>query len=188
MGTIISIAAVIGVPICLILLIAVFLPRKHVAATMCYLEATPQELWRVITDYEAQPVWRPKLTSVERLPDRHGNEVWKECEGPRRCLSFETVEASPPDRLVRRIVDDGLPFGGTWTFEITPEGSGSQLQITENGEVRNLVFRFVSRFVIGHTASMEAYVKNLESALKNSKNVTAYLRSVPTSRDMKDRS
>jgi uncharacterized protein YndB with AHSA1/START domain len=188
MGIIISIAAVIGTVICLVFLIAGFLPRKHVAATVCYLEATPQELWRVITDYEAQPVWRTKLTSVERCPDLNGNEVWKECEGPRRCLSFETVEASPPNRLVRRIVDDGLPFGGSWTFEITPEGPGSQLQITEKGEVRNLVFRFVSRFVIGHTASMEAYVKNLESALKNSKEVTAYLRTVPTSKDMKDRS
>ena len=34
--------------------------------------------------------------------------------------------------------------------------------ITEDGEVYNLIFRFMSRFVFGHTATMDAFLKNLE--------------------------
>lgn len=146
--------------------VGMLLPEKHVAAKVFYLEAPPQTLWSVITNFEAQTRWRPKLQRVERLPNRNGHEVWREFEGRHRQLSYETVESLAPRLLVRRIVDEGLPFGGSWTFEITPEGTGSQLHITEHGEVHNLVFRFVSKFLIGHTASMDAYVKNLRQAVK----------------------
>jgi hypothetical protein len=50
---------------------------------------------------------------------------------------------------------------GTWTFEFVPEGDGTRLTITERGEVYNPIFRFMSRFVFGHTATMDAFVENL---------------------------
>ena len=38
---------------------------------------------------------------------------------------------------------------------------GSTLTITEDGEVRNLFFRFMSRFIFGHTGTLEAFLKSL---------------------------
>jgi hypothetical protein len=67
----------------------------------------------------------------------------------------------PARRLVTRIADHNLPYGGTWTYELTPDGSGTRLTITENGEVYNPIFRFVSRFIMGHTASMESVLRAL---------------------------
>ena len=67
----------------------------------------------------------------------------------------------PPSLLVTRVVE-GQPFGGTWTYRIAPAPGGSQLTITEDGEVYNVVFRFMSRFVFGHYATMDAYLANLK--------------------------
>ena len=65
-------------------------------------------------------------------------------------------------RLVTRIADTGLPFGGQWTYELVPDGEGTRLTITEDGEVYNPLFRFVSRFVMGHTATIERYLDDVE--------------------------
>ena len=39
------------------------------------------------------------------------------------------------------------------------------MRITEDGEVYNPVFRFVSRAVMGHTAMLDAYLKALGKAV-----------------------
>ena len=66
-------------------------------------------------------------------------------------------------RLVTKIADDSLPFGGTWTYELSrpSAGNGAVLRITENGEVKNVVFRFISRFILGQTATMDTYLRDL---------------------------
>jgi hypothetical protein len=66
-----------------------------------------------------------------------------------------------PKRLVGRITDTSLPFRGSWTYVLQSEGTGTRLSITENGEVYNPIFRFMSRFVFGHTATMERYLVDL---------------------------
>ena len=59
-----------------------------------------------------------------------------------------------------QVVSD-LPFGGTWTFELSPQGKESELRITEDGFVSNTLFRFLARFVFGHTGSMEGFLRQL---------------------------
>ena len=64
-----------------------------------------------------------------------------------------------------RIADPTLPYGGTWTFEVIQDGRSSVVRITENGEVRNPIFRFLSRFAFSKTASIEAYLRALGSRM-----------------------
>jgi hypothetical protein len=64
-----------------------------------------------------------------------------------------------------RIADPDLPFGGTWTYDITPDADGSRLKITEHGEVYNPIFRFMARCVFGHERTMKAYLSALEKKL-----------------------
>ena len=75
-------------------------------------------------------------------------------------MRFERQE--PPSLLVARVDGNDLPFGGTWTYRIAPAPGGSELTITEDGEVYNVIFRFMSRFVFGHYATMDAYIENLQ--------------------------
>ena len=60
----------------------------------------------------------------------------------------------------------GLLFLGCWhrfgwTYELAPEGSGTRLTITENGEIYNPIFRFVARFVLGYTSTMGSVLRAL---------------------------
>jgi hypothetical protein len=72
------------------------------------------------------------------------------------------VESEVPNkRLATRIADPSLPFGGKWTYAILPAGDSTTLRITEDGEVYNPVFRFVSRFIFGHSATIEEYLRDV---------------------------
>ena len=109
----------------------------------------------VLTDVQSYPQWRSDVKSVEDLaasPRR-----WRE-HGSNGNLTFEVVSADPPVRLVTRIADRDLPFGGSWTYELAGDNAGTRLSITEHGEVYNPLFRFMSRFIFGHTATMEQFL------------------------------
>ena len=141
--------------------VGVVLPREHVAARRVRLRRSPEDVWARIRDHAAEPGWRPQLDRVERLPDEGGRERWKEVQG-RSSLTFETLEAVPPRELVRRIVDEELPFGGSWTIEVGDDGAGGSVAaVTEHGEVKHPLFRVISRFVIGHTRTIDGYLRDL---------------------------
>jgi uncharacterized protein YndB with AHSA1/START domain len=156
------VALMIAVPILLIVIVGALLPKEHVATRSVSLRQSPEAVWNQIT---SPPTWRPDIQSYEELPARDGHRMWRETDRHGQVITYEAVEAAPPRRLVVRIADPKLPFGGTWTYAIAPEPSGSTLTITENGEVYNPVFRFVSRFVMGHTATIDSYMKALQSKL-----------------------
>ncbi|MGH7459687.1 MAG: SRPBCC family protein [Longimicrobiales bacterium] len=147
-----------------IALIGVLLPQSHVAVITRPYRASPEQVWRTITDVESFANWRPGLQSAERLPSAAGRERWREKTG-HDSLTIEIVEAAAPRRLVTRIADEGLPFGGTWTYELKPEAEGTELTITEHGEVYNPIFRFISKFVMGHTGTLEKYHEGLSNRL-----------------------
>lgn len=156
---------VVGVLIAAVLVttaIGSLLPEEHVAMRTLTLRQVPQNVWRVITDFGSQPQWHAEMKSAARLPDRDGHEVWQE-EFPRGMkIPLETIEADAPRRLVRRIASDDLGFGGTWEYLITPTTEGGcQVTITERGTVGNPLFRFLSKFIFGHTATMEKYLTSL---------------------------
>jgi len=138
--------ASIIVLVLVVTIIGYTLPKGHVATRTVRFSAPPQAIWNIVTDYPAQPAWRTGLKSVERTPDQNGHEVWREVSTRGDSMPLETLEAIPPKKLIRKIADPKMPFGGTWTYEFTPDGTGTRLTITERGEVYNPIFRVVSRF------------------------------------------
>ncbi|MGH9311950.1 MAG: SRPBCC family protein [Vicinamibacterales bacterium] len=144
--------------------IGLMIDQSHVASRSVVFQAAPEAIWKAVTDVDAYPTWRPDVTAVERLPAVPAGPAWVEVSGSGERLPLETVESEPPRRYVARI-GPGQPFGGTWTYEIRPEGSGSRLTITERGEVYNPIFRFMARFVFGYSATMESYLDALGKRL-----------------------
>jgi uncharacterized protein YndB with AHSA1/START domain len=150
------VAAVVAVVV-----IGALLPKGHTATRSARFNQPPEAVWAAITDIDGFPGWRPGVTRVEHLAGGDGRQRWREHDRQGK-ITFEVVEAAPPARLVVRIADAGLPYGGSWTYVVAPAGDGaSTLTVTEDGEVYNPVFRFVSRFVLGHTAGLEKYLKAL---------------------------
>ena len=156
--------AVLGLLIGLIALIGAVLPQAHIASVARDYEADPDSVWRTITDVERFAEWRTGLQQAERLPVEGGKERWRE-KSKHDAMTIEVIESIVNQRLVTRIADEGLPFGGSWTYELEPVARGTRLTITERGEVYNPVFRFVSRFVMGHTATLETYHAGLAKRL-----------------------
>ena len=74
---------------------------------------------------------------------------------------MEVIEFQPTHRFTVRIADAKLPFGGAWTYEIAAAPGGTAVTITENGDIRNPVMRFLSRFVFGQTSTMDGVLRAL---------------------------
>jgi len=156
---------VIGLTIAAIVALAALigsqLPRSHHASREQTLAALPEAIWTAITDIESFPSWRNDIKNAHRLPDRDGRPAWVE-EGRSGRMTFAVERIEAPRLLVVRIADPDLPFGGTWTYEITPAADRTRLRIVEDGEIYNPLFRFMARFIFGYEGTIATYMAALE--------------------------
>jgi len=124
-------------------IIGSMLPRNHVASRTMRVNRRPEDVWAAVT----------QAAGSSDVP-------------------VDVIESRPPTRQVTRVKETEKKFGGTWTIVIAPTqppstGSGQAactVTITEDGWVANPIFRFVSRFVIGHHATMDGILKRVAQA------------------------
>ena len=154
---------VIGVPL-LLAAVGLMLPRDHLARMAIDLRADTARVWALVSDVAGTARWRTDVKSVEVQPPVQGRARFIEV-GRQGRTPFEVVSMQPPTQLVVRVVDDGLPYGGTWTYELASSGDGTRLTIAEAGFIRNPVFRVMSRIAFPPTATMEAYLRALAKEL-----------------------
>lgn len=144
----------------LVVLVGYAQPVEHVAAARADVPAEPPVVFEAIVSYERHPDWRPSVDSVRALDRPDGDPGWVEfgSAGP---LPMELTESRSPEHIVTTIAPGDLPFGGTWTYDLEPTETGTRVTITERGEVYHPIFRFVSRFLIGHHATMTTFLEDL---------------------------
>lgn len=160
MKTTLIVLAILASLVFVVVVVGWTLPVKHRASRQATYAAAPDMVFDALTKVENFPSWRSKVASVQSLDAVNGAPSYRE-SGDDGNITYIVDEADPGRRLVTRIADTGLPFGGRWTFELTPAGRGTALRITEDGEVYNPIFRFMSRFVFGHTATLDTYLADL---------------------------
>ncbi|CAN5571528.1 hypothetical protein BH09PLA1_BH09PLA1_02750 [soil metagenome] len=153
-GTLIGLIAVI-------VIVGMMLPQNHMATRRMQIDAPPETVFAVITNWREFPSWRSGLKSVAARESEAGRMSWIETSG-QGAMPLEVIETNSPTRLVTKIADPSLPFGGTWTWEIQPDANGSRVTVTEAGEIYNPVFRFMARFVFGYEATMKGVLSDLE--------------------------
>jgi hypothetical protein len=124
--------AAIGAAVALVAVIGATLPRNHVASRSLAVRRSPEEIWPVIM----------QATASSGVP-------------------VDVIQSDPPRRQVTRVKDTEKMFGGTWTITVTPTPTGATVTITEDGWVGNPIFRFVSRYVMGHHATMDGMLKEV---------------------------
>jgi hypothetical protein len=154
-GLVVLVGAVLGV--------GVLLPQRHRASESARFRIGAELLSGIITNFSAYPTWRGGVSTVGRLPDTDGHPVWKESDSHNESIHYETLEAVPNKRLVRRIADPILAFGGSWTLELKAIPEGVTLTITEDGQDSNPIFHFVSRFIMGHAKNIHGYLNDLQT-------------------------
>ena len=157
---------IVGVPL-LAFIIGTFLPRDHVASMTMDLTAPPERVWALISDFEGTPKWRTDITRVRVDPPAGGAVRFTESSS-HGDIPFEVVRQEPPRLQVVRIVDDDQPFGGTWTWELQPTGSGTRLTITEAGFIKNAIFRTMGALFFSPADTIDAYLRALAKGLGES--------------------
>jgi uncharacterized protein YndB with AHSA1/START domain len=141
--------------------IGAFLPQQHISTCAAQFHQPPDAIWQAITEYSKFPAWRKDVIRVEMLPPVNGKPSWREFDNHGGSIPYEVMVMVPPRVLVVRIADPKLPFGGTWTYEISSRKEGSALRITEAGEIYNPIFRVAARFVLGYSRTQEQYLQAL---------------------------
>ncbi len=138
------------------------LPVAHVASSQATVRQTPDAVFATLSDVARFAEWKGDVSGVEVLSTEPLR--WRE-HGSNGDITFAVVESVRPLHILTRIDDKSLPFGGSWSYDLVPNGTGTTVTITERGEVYNPVFRFMSRFVFGHTATMDAFLAALAKRL-----------------------
>ena len=154
--TVIALVAVVVV----VLAIGAMLPVKHVATRERSFPVAPARLYDAISRVADYPKWKTGVRAVEAAPSEGGHPRFREVGG--ETVTYEITEAKAPERFVTRIADKKLAYGGSWTYELLPASEGTRLRLTENGEVYNLLFRFMSKFVFGHYKTMDSTLDDLQ--------------------------
>ena len=137
MRTIVALAGVVGI----VALVGYFLPVAHEASRSAEFNKPPEAVFALVADPNTYSSW------------------WSGAD-----VKSEIVESTAPSRLVTRIVGE-TQFGGTWTMEISPTPNGSRLTITERGEIYNVVFRTLAKYVFGYTSTMDSFLEAARNEL-----------------------
>lgn len=145
-------------------LVGLMLPKGHRASRTVVLNAAPAAVYGAITDFGRFPEWRTGIKTVQILADDGGRTRFRE-DGPHGAITYRVEQREPNARLVTRIDDPELPFGGTWTLEVKPVPAGTELTITEDGEIFNPIFRVLSKVVFSPYDTIDTYQSDLKKHL-----------------------
>jgi len=132
MNILLLIIVILVAIVAVIAAIGATLPREHTAGRTAQFTHPPQDVWARIIE----------ATSTSPVP-------------------VDVLESRPPHLLVTRVKESEKMFGGTWTIAVAPTAGGSTVTITEEGWVANPIFRFISRYVIGHHATMDSLLRQV---------------------------
>jgi hypothetical protein len=147
----------IGLVALLILLIAgigALLPQRHLVSRTAEFKSSSEKVFALIAGPQT---WRTDLRESVTLADGSGHQRFRETTRSGETITYEILDSQAPRLHKVRIADENLPYGGTWTYQIEPQQAGCRLTIIEEGEVYNPFFRFVSRFILGHTRTIDSH-------------------------------
>jgi hypothetical protein len=130
------------------------------------IEATPDRIWSVLTDFAAYHDWNPFIVQATGQPVPGTRlELQMRLSGRRpTTIRPEVLEADPARRLrwLGRLLLPGL-FDGEHTFTIQPAGPG-RTRLTQHEEFRGLLAPLVLRMIAKPTL---ASFHQMNQALKD---------------------
>lgn len=115
------------------------------------IQATPERIWEVLTDFAAYPTWNPFIPRITGpLTDGSRLDVQLQPPGGRGMRFRPTVLAASRGRELRWLGHLGVPglFDGEHAFRIEPLGADQVRFIQEesfSGPLAPLMFRFIER-------------------------------------------
>jgi hypothetical protein len=145
----------------LVVVTGYLLPKHHIASRAATYRAAPEQLFPYIAGVQN---WRSDVLHSELSDGPKGQRILHESLRDGTNMTYEITASVSPQTLTRRIVGKNLPFDGSWTYTLEPAATGTTVRITEDANVYNPIFRFMSRFILGSTGTMDKYLQALGTA------------------------
>jgi hypothetical protein len=159
-----AVAAVVLAAV-VVLIMGALQPRNHTVSVTAVINAPQTVVWQRITDLQSQTSWRSGLSAVEMLPAQDGHPCWQETSSFGKMPLCEVLVNAPATRIVR-IADPNLPYGGLWTYELTPvDANSTSLRITENGFTGPWFYRFVGHYIFHEDSQIKSYEADLQKSI-----------------------
>lgn len=148
----------------MLLLMTVFIaigalsPSAYQGTRTVQLSASPERVWKELTDLQSLPQKRREVIGVEILESRGTSPwKWKELTDMGGHITFEKIEEVPQKKLSLRMIESSFGMSGTWTYEL--EGSEmTRLTITEESSIKSIPVRAVMTLA-GREGNLEKEVQ-----------------------------
>jgi hypothetical protein len=124
-----------------LLILGLLQPARHSVTRSITLKEKPEIVFALIDNVDQLPSWSSMVVKVEHLPDRNGRPTTRQILTFGMAFIATTIERRPPSRLVGSLERERGPLMGTWTYDITPDGDGCRVAITEEGELKSPFMR-----------------------------------------------
>ncbi|MBA3544820.1 MAG: SRPBCC family protein [Chthoniobacterales bacterium] len=151
---------VLAVLIGAIFIVGYSLPARTTVSRSITLHQPPAAVFAVLADVEKMAEWNRNTEKVEMLPPIKGKEATKQTFKGGMTMTIITAESAPPGHLVRAMGDDGAPFVGSWTYEISQVEEGSKVVLTEVAVFKNPLFRVMTR-IFGQAKYLDEHLQDL---------------------------
>lgn len=135
-------------------------PLEHDATTSVLLRSPPEVVRARIADVGRWSEWNPYIGPMRA----HGTTRFETHPDRRTRLDYVLRPSSRPDEVVVALEARPNRLGATWTFRITPEGSGTKVVISERGFVESPSARFAMGYIVGHDVAILGLAQALEHA------------------------
>ena len=133
------------------------MPNAHVAQVEADFRASPDAVYRLLSDIENWPEWHPSVAEMNEVGDDEDQPTWR-ISGPDGSMVITLTGRQPPRRFTT--LADGGMFIGRWTYVVEPRSSGARVTVTEEARIDNLVIRGLAVFR-NKTATMERMLRAL---------------------------
>ncbi|MDT8448251.1 MAG: SRPBCC family protein [bacterium] len=144
------------------------LPESHRTQLTFRFDAPIERVWAVLSDFEGQPAWRSGLTGVNQAAPG----LWVE-DYQGTLMAMQTTALESPHLLERRIADPDQPFQGFWRYQLSADGEGTLLTLSEEASIHNPLYRFLAHGMSDFEQTLRGLVADLEGPLGPAVEVTA---------------
>jgi carbon monoxide dehydrogenase subunit G len=128
------------------------------------LEATQEDVWRVLSDPHRLPAWWPGVERVEEVSEQAWTKVLRSPRGGKAVRAdFSLADADPPSRVTWRQEVEESPFErimseAVYRFDLKPEGERTRFSASARVKLRGF-----SR--LGYIQVRRATARRLDEAL-----------------------
>lgn len=146
-----------------IAIIGVLLPRIRKKTKQCFLKASIDKVYSVVTDSENWQYRKKTLDNLEIIEQKDGYEIWKE-KSNNMTIFFKTLEKVPNSYYSLSM--DCKVFSGKWQATIEPADGGTLFTATEIIKYKNFLYKILGYAFMNLGKFMETYQRELKAEVE----------------------